>query len=519
MYRDNPFGNPDGARADLNEIEYSFITDFPYGISFEKNKTGMLNKRVIIGAKGSGKTVYLRKMQSLLKKRAENNPSIFVDDSIEQNLNCTDRVIKFCELFGRRLLSEKWTQVWEMAILLTIATKFLYNPKLSEYLQEDVKQELVALLKRSTLLQKEDFDSKAEFPLYSFLQIILYEAETKNRINTVIENRCWMLLRKKLTSILRYSPELYFFLDAIDLEYEHAPLHWLMCQKGLFYAVLSFLQDSTWGEKLHLIITLRDNVFTSILRSEHSRKFFGENHIFLLNWNETNIFYFLKQKIEKLDDCYFISDFKETGKSIQSWLGVDTITNEFGKCEKIENFLIRHTRLVPRDVIVICNELAKLHAELVNDSTLNLEERIKDIILSNSRAIGEELLTICAKNITANSMPLGAGRHEYSDGFTSDQFYHTNTYSKLVEILPTVKTISFDYRQIKELEQTGIAFWGNASHLIDILWQNGVIGFVENDKSIFYAQNFNGDTLLPRKKAEYIIRSCVALKINLTYHA
>ena len=32
MYEQNPFGNPDGARADLREIESAFITDFPYGL-------------------------------------------------------------------------------------------------------------------------------------------------------------------------------------------------------------------------------------------------------------------------------------------------------------------------------------------------------------------------------------------------------------------------------------------------------------------------------------------------------
>ena len=90
MYRENPFGNPDGARADLKEVEESFITYYPYGLNFQKDKSNILNKRVIVGAKGSGKTVYLRKIQSILKERAENNPSIYVDNDIEQNLNCTN---------------------------------------------------------------------------------------------------------------------------------------------------------------------------------------------------------------------------------------------------------------------------------------------------------------------------------------------------------------------------------------------------------------------------------------------
>lgn len=54
MYKEYPFGNPDGARADLKEIEYSFITDLPYGQKIQNCVEDLLNKRVIVGAKGSG---------------------------------------------------------------------------------------------------------------------------------------------------------------------------------------------------------------------------------------------------------------------------------------------------------------------------------------------------------------------------------------------------------------------------------------------------------------------------------
>lgn len=121
MYKDFPFGNPDGSRADLKEIEYSFITDLPYGQKMQNCIEDLLNKRVIVGAKGSGKTVYLRKIQSFLKsEQTEYFTGIYVDNKIDQNINCTEKVIAFCDYFKRETLSEKWAELWKISILISI---------------------------------------------------------------------------------------------------------------------------------------------------------------------------------------------------------------------------------------------------------------------------------------------------------------------------------------------------------------------------------------------------------------
>ena len=266
-----------------------------------------------------------------------------------------------------------------------------------------------------------------------------------------------------------------------------------------------------------MIITLRDNVFTSILRSEHSTKFSNESHIFLLSWDTHNIKYFLEQKIKSLKDCFFISnDYETQGKTVNSWLGLSTIMNEYGQEEKIDNFIIRHTRQVPRDVIIICNELATIRSELEHNHDLNIVERITDIVLANSKGIGAELITICAKNLTANHLPAKAGVYRYSDGFTASQYYHESTYQKLLNLLQAkIKQNSFGYEVIAELENEANLEFDNKSFLPDILWQNGVLGYLDKNKSVFYAQSFKGDTLLPKGKEKYIIRSCIEQKIEI----
>lgn len=510
MYKQNPFGNPDGARADLKEIEYSFITDFPFGIQMGKCGDELLNKRVIVGAKGSGKTVYLRKIQSILKnKQEENQTGIYVDEIIDQNMNCTEKVIAFCDFYQKNTLSEKWTTVWKVAILVAVAHKFLLDTRLNTYTNEDEKEQIRKLLKSTNLLFKDLFS------IYQLMSSILTTENTLNKMDKMLNNICWIQLNNMLKIILKKSPAIYMFLDAVDLEYEHAPLHWLNCQKGLFYALMMFLQDNTFGEKLHLIMSLRDNVFTSILRSEHSTKFSKETHIFSLDWDEQNIKVFLKQKVNKLNDCYFLK-LENEEKSITSWLGIEEIVNENNKPEKIVDFIVRHTRHVPRDIINICNELARLHVEVENNNDLEVCDWIRNIVLKESSTIGDELITICAKNIKINIVPNSAAQYEITECYTSDKYYNESTFTKLFEILEKCKVDIISFDVIKSIDTLANKTFGLNVHLSDILWQNGALAYIDDHNSThFYAQKFHGDMLLPKKKSKYILRPCVLVRLEV----
>lgn len=508
MYKEYPFGNPDGARADLKEIEYSFITDLPYGQKIQNCVEDLLNKRVIVGAKGSGKTVYLRKIQSFLKnEQKENATGIYVDNKIDQNINCTEKVISFCSFFPRETLSEKWAELWKISIIIYLSLKFLHDKRLSEYCEET--KTIKGILKKAKMF----FNYTCS--VYDIFSIMLRMADTANKSNSIIENPDWLELKYIIITTLRNSPAIYLFLDAIDLEYEHAPMQWLTCQKGLFYAIMAFLQEDIIGEKLHIIISLRDNVFTSILRSEHATKFSKESHIFTLDWDKTNITVFLNQKIKSLPDCYFVNQ-KYDEKTLYNWLGLEYVTNEHNQSENIHEFILRHTRMVPRDIINVCNELSKLHMELTNNPNLNKVEWIKNCVLKESKIIGKELLTICAKNISSNLMPLDAGTYEFSEFYTSDKYYHHSSYLIAKNIISSVGTAEIDRLAIKKINDEATNIYKNDVHFMDVLWQNGVIGYFNSNKEIeYYANHCDSDTLLPLNKDKYVFRACVAIKLEL----
>jgi hypothetical protein len=74
MYKGNDFGNPDGSRTEIADMMSEFTMFDRKYFSSGVASPDDLKTRVIVGAKGASKTVYLRRMQANLKL----NSSIYV---------------------------------------------------------------------------------------------------------------------------------------------------------------------------------------------------------------------------------------------------------------------------------------------------------------------------------------------------------------------------------------------------------------------------------------------------------
>ena len=329
-------------------------------------------------------------------------------------------------------------------------------------------------------------------------------------MDNIVDPVKWIELEYTLKNILKKSPVIYIFLDAIDIEYEHAPMHWTTCQKGLFYAVMDMLQDKVWGERYHIIIAMRNNVFSSVLRSEHATKFSGESHIFILNWTIDNIRHFLQEKIRRLNECYFIDQNKMAceGKTVESWLGLSRIHNEKRDIdEDIIEYMTRHTRLVPRDIVIMCNRISVARRRFIKDRNFNIQAFVRRIVSDCSIEFGNELITICAKNINANSLPNKAGLHEYAEGFVAYEPYEKKSFSKLKTVLETLPSDRISSQDLAKLKLEVDSVFESNSYISDILWQNGAIGYIDDSgMARYYSYGSIVDQSIP-KKNHYIIRS------------
>ena len=502
--KDNPFGNPDGSRTDIKDLLAEFIN-----LKFEPKQVYSDHKtRVIVGAKGSGKTVYLRRM----KANIENNYSVYAYTSgISQDLPTTSSIVKFSQYFEEKDLTERWMQLWQCAILRTIISHILCANELKEYLTEDIKQFLEGYINK--LYPK----YRVKTNIYAEAKSILNFYSSKNEIENYFSKSEWDELKIYLgENVLNYFPPMYYFLDCIDEEYGHAPMYWLRCQKGLFYTVMRLLRDYVFGNRVHIIISIRDQVLASVFRSEHKSRYINDEHIKILKWNYSSISYFLDEKIRGLDNDYFV---KRSNKNLESWLGLKTIKNSRRDIEEpIRQYILRHTRMTPRDIIIMGNKLAQI------DRTKYIEEeycsQVRQVVSSASTSFGNELMVLCANQILNDDMPNYAGRKNFSDVYTSVQEYNDAISSELKAILNNLPSDYFswsDIQNIKEIIRNNIEFnkLENISleKVFDVLWQNGAIGYINDgpngDEEIFFVDNEYEDFLLPKGKKEYVLRSCI----------
>jgi len=344
-----PFGNPDGSRSDIHEVVSNFVT-------FEELKVSSglgispsdLSLRVIVGAKGSGKTVYLRRLQAA----ATANESVYAD-VVQQDLPSTSNIVKFCQCFSKLDLTEKWMQLWYCAIMRSLVTHLLHARQLSSYLSEEQREELLDYPPEIVPQRRR------EVSIYSQVTDIIHCYHTGHAYSKFFDHPAWAELTATINDIISTIPPIYFFIDSVDEEYASAPMYWLQCQKGLFFRAMRFLRDQHFGGRLHVIVCVRDHVLASVLRGEHQNRYRSEPHITTLGWEYASTEFFLKEKIQRLGGNFLLREPKDEAPTIEHWLGCSFIENRGRRIrEPIMQYLLRHTRLLPRDIVILGNSLS-----------------------------------------------------------------------------------------------------------------------------------------------------------------
>ena len=344
-YEEGPFGPPDGARADLDEIRSNFVRLADMPMDDLDHGPNASSPRLIVGKKGVGKTVYLRR----LRAAASDEASIYAD-AVRHDVPLTDDVIKVCE-YSPPLAVETWKWIWRRAIMRSLASHLLRRPELRGHLS----LEQVMLLEdefRPVLGKLRNARS-----VYTEARQIASRAQGKDGLRREMHHEDWDDLEELLGEIMAQTPPICFYLDSVDEQFETAPKHWLQCQKGLCVEVLQLLRDVRFGNRLHVVVAIRDLVRSSLIRGENSTRYLRSRHIRVLDWDHRTITRLLQEKIRRLPDRYRMNPDLD---GVHGWLGVNEVYNERrGVWEQLEDYLLRHTRLIPRDVVQLGNELCQ----------------------------------------------------------------------------------------------------------------------------------------------------------------
>lgn len=466
-----PFGNPDGSRADLDELLEQFV-DFRGNPAFGAlaTKASDASVRVIVGRMGAGKTVHLRRLQSYQQRQE----SVFAGH-LQQSVPTTEVIVKACQWFPSSYLTEKWMQLWRCAILRSLATHLLADKNLVPYLTEDEERSL-----RRRYLELLD-DVRRPRSVYSELRAIVGRCKSSYELSRMMDDQRWDDLEDLLAELLAETPPIFFYIDAVDEEFSSAPMYWMRCQKGLFFETMRMLRNPRLGGRLHIVACIRDIVLSSVYRDEHAPRYHGEPHIRVLSWGRDSIEILLRDKLRRLPPTYLMAP--ESEDPVLGWLGTDVVHNERRDVdESALDYLLRHTRLIPRDVVSLGNAVCQ---EILRQKALGNEHIaatvLRRTVSRSAKRFGNSQLAQCANQIAADTMPGNAALHGYSEAYVSSQEYAQTIQRQLRDILGLVGVDRFGFKDLVTLRDAGNEIFEGHTDVPSVLWQNGLLGYAEQE--------------------------------------
>jgi hypothetical protein len=505
-----PFGNPDGSRADIEDLISEFV-DFggnpAYGHLATRANDSMV--RVIVGKLGAGKTVYLRRLQNF----QAHQDSVYAD-APEQSLPKTEVVVKACQWFSDRVLVEKWMQIWERAIIRSLASHVLRHPELRQQVDAEQAEEIEHSYTR--LLE----DSRRPRSIYSQVRDIINQRQTAHQLSTYLDDPLWDDLEHVLGEVIARCKPIYFYLDAVDEEFSHAPMYWLKCQEGLFYQVMRLLRDHRLGGRLHIVVCIRDIVMSSVYRSEHAPRYYNEPHIRVLTWDRGSLLYLLQQKLKRLPRSLLMRRPGEGATTIGDWLGVNGEWVGPDGSTTIEDYLLSHTRLIPRDIISLGNELCEevLRQKQAGRDGLS-PEVLKGVVARCAKRFGDSQLAQCANQVSSDLMPGNAALHNYSELFTSTQAYIRDIQEDVRSFVRMIGADRFPKADLRGLQEVADLKFEQPTDLAAVLWQNGMLGYIdETGGRRFYSLGDVEEFHFPPEVDTYVLHPCLVHAVGGIRH-
>ena len=506
-----PFGNPDGSRADIEDLISEFVDfggDPAFGHLATRANDSMV--RVIVGKLGAGKTVYLRRLQDF----QSHQDSVYADVP-QQSLPKTEVVVKACQWFSDRVLVEKWMQIWERAIMRSLASHLLCRPELRHQLRDEQAEEL----EKSYARLLDDF--RRPRSIYSQVRDIINQRQTGHQLSTYLDDPLWDDLEDLLGEVVGQCKPIYFYLDALDEEFSHAPMYWLKCQEGLFYQVMRMLRDHRMGGRLHIVVCIRDIVMSSVYRSEHAPRYYNEPHIRVLTWDRSSLLYLLQKKLQRLPPSLLMRRAASGPPTIGDWLGINGQWPGPDGDGTIEDYLLSHTRLIPRDIISLGNEL---NEEVLRTKQAGREglppAALAAVVQRCAKRFGDSQLAQCANQISSDLMPKNAALHDYSELFTSTQAYISGVQEDVRSFVRMIGVDRFSRGDLEALNEVADLHFEKATDLASVLWQNGLLGYVdESGRHRFYSMGDVEEFHFPPEVGTYVLHPCLVHTVGGIRHA
>jgi hypothetical protein len=240
----------------------------------------------------------------------------------------------------------------------------------------------------------------------------------------------------------------------------------------------------------------------------------------VLDWNADSLRYLLFSKIEKLDKRYLADPSAED--PMIAWLGHAEIENVArGTTERTLDYVLRHSRLIPRDLVELGNSLsnAVLRAKQLADGVPS-QQSIRDTVAAAAAAFGNDQIQQCANQVSADLAPTKSGQHGYADLYVGRHAYiRDEIVDGLREALLLLGVDRFDAPTLQAARELLRQHFDGQTDLATVLWQNGLLGFVGRrngmEGTFFYSMGGTSELQPPLSEREYVLHPCLIDAIGI----
>jgi tRNA A-37 threonylcarbamoyl transferase component Bud32 len=206
--------------------------------------------------------------------------------------------------------------------------------------------------------------------------------------------------------------------------------------------------------------------------------------------------------------------------TIRDWLGVNGQWQGPDGDAPIEDYLLSYTRLIPRDIISLGNELSE---EVLRQKQAGQEGlpplALQAVVQRCAKRFGDSQLAQCANQISSDLMPQGAALHDYSELFTSTQAYISGVQEDVRSFVRMIGVDRFSRGDLEALQEVVDLHFEKATNLASVLWQNGLLGYVdEAGRRRFYSMGDIEQFHFPPDVGTYVLHPCLVHAVGGIRH-
>lgn len=462
-----PFGTPDAANESPPEPEYVVLPRLSAHVLLA-TPDGDGAARVIVGRSGAGKTRHLKELRRRLLE--DGSCDITPPDFGPPNLAPVTRLAGEIGLHPAVERVEVWRSLWRRAIIRAVIP-YLLN-------EDDGRLSSVVRHHADGLLGSV---SSSRSITFEFEQI-LNENGSLTELRDFIEAPGWPEIEEAVGAALaqRERP-LCFFVDIVEEDSAYAPLQWPLCMKGLLRQILRFIREPLdTGDNLRIYVAVREQTWfelgqmMSAILDQHPT-------VRVLRWHPEALLDFLAQKIVALPKEYTLGEFDGDAPPqgvVAAWLGSPTIPNSVRSSidEPTDDYILRHTRLIPRDIVVVGNALAKeVSAARQQGQERVAPERVQKAVSESAGGAAWEELQWCALEIVANWLSQAEPAEEKD--ILPDEEAAGRVASALGELLSSCSGDIIEETELEELNNDAEGRFERPVDLKQVLWRHGLIGW------------------------------------------